>query len=213
MTTRRPGLMVLLTAIVTLGPAGVAGAAPLPPALVCEGAKLTAAGKLEQCLVTERAKEVKGKVPNYAKCSATFTTACREGRVQGGAGGLPVGRRHGGHRDPDRRLLRRPQRGAGGHAEPALCAVRRRRAFPATGQTTCWNSAGTVIACAGTGQDGDIRAGATLSYTDNGDGTITDNNTGLMWEKKSRDGSVNTNIHDRTPCTRGTTPSRCTSPG
>ncbi len=30
-----------------------------------------------------------------------------------------------------------------------------------------------------------VQAGATLSYTDNGDGTITDNNTGLMWEKKT----------------------------
>jgi hypothetical protein len=66
-------------------------------------------------------------------------------------------------------------------------------AFPATGQTTCWNSGGTVIPCAGTGQDGDIQAGATLAYTDNGDGTITDNNTGLMWEKLSDDGSV----HDK----------------
>ncbi len=34
------------------------------------------------------------------------------------------------------------------------------QAFPATGQTTCWNSQGGVIACAGTGQDGDIQAGA-----------------------------------------------------
>jgi len=58
-------------------------------------------------------------------------------------------------------------------------------AFPATGQTTCWDSAGTVIACSGTGQDGDIKAGAVLSYTSNGDGTITDNNTGLVWEKKT----------------------------
>jgi hypothetical protein len=65
--------------------------------------------------------------------------------------------------------------------------------FPATGQTTCWNTAGSVIVCAGTGQDGEIQAGATLSYTDNGDGTITDNNTGLMWEKKSDDGT----IHDK----------------
>jgi hypothetical protein len=64
-------------------------------------------------------------------------------------------------------------------------------AFPATGQTTCRDSAGAVIACAGTGQDGDIRAGAALSYTDNGDGTVTDNNTGLMWEKKSDDGTIN----------------------
>ncbi len=62
--------------------------------------------------------------------------------------------------------------------------------FPATGQTTCWNSAGTVIPCAGTGHDGEIQAGATLSYTDNGNGTITDNNTGLMWEKLSDDGTI-----------------------
>lgn len=63
--------------------------------------------------------------------------------------------------------------------------------FPATGQTTCW-SAGFEIPCAGTGQDGEIQAGATLSYTDNGDGTITDNNTRLMWEKKT-DANVNDN--------------------
>jgi len=29
------------------------------------------------------------------------------------------------------------------------------------------------------------RGGATLSYTDNGDDTITDNNTGLVWKKQS----------------------------
>ena len=62
--------------------------------------------------------------------------------------------------------------------------------LPATGQTTCWDASGAVIPCAGTGQDGDIRAGAPLSYTDNGDGTITDNDTGLVWEKLSMDGSV-----------------------
>jgi len=56
-------------------------------------------------------------------------------------------------------------------------------ALTATGQTTPY----------ATGDDGDIKAGAALSYTDNGDGTITDNNTGLMWEKKSADGT----IHDK----------------
>src|SRR5437773_4101103 len=55
-----------------------------------------------------------------------------------------------------------------------------RQAFPATGQTTVFH----------TGDDGDIQAGATLSYTDNGDGTITDNNTCLIWEKKSFDGTI-----------------------
>ena len=65
--------------------------------------------------------------------------------------------------------------------------------FPATGQTTCWDSGGNVIACAGTGHDGDIQAGATLRYRDNGNGTITDKNTLLTWEKKSDDGT----IHDK----------------
>ena len=36
----------------------------------------------------------------------------------------------------------------------------------------------------GAGSDGDLRKGATRSFTDNGNGTITDNTTGLMWEKK-----------------------------
>jgi hypothetical protein len=67
------------------------------------------------------------------------------------------------------------------------------RKWPATGQTTCWNSAGAVIPCAGTGHDGDIQAGAAFNFTDNGDGTITDENTKLMWEKLCDDGS----IHDR----------------
>jgi hypothetical protein len=60
--------------------------------------------------------------------------------------------------------------------------------FPATGQTTCWDPTDTThpfdtIPCPGTGYDGDLQAGATLSYRDNSNGTITDNNTGLMWEK------------------------------
>jgi hypothetical protein len=62
-----------------------------------------------------------------------------------------------------------------------------------TGQTTCYDGAGSTISCAGTGQDGAVQAGATASYTDNGDGTITDHVTGLMWEKLSDD----TSIHDK----------------
>jgi Protein of unknown function (DUF1566) len=62
--------------------------------------------------------------------------------------------------------------------------------FPATGQTRCYNSAGAEIDCAGTGQDGDIQAGAPLRYKDNGNGTITDKSTDLTWEKKSDDGTI-----------------------
>jgi len=69
------------------------------------------------------------------------------------------------------------------------------QAFPVTGQTMCWDSSGTAISCSRTGQDGDVRAGASLSYTDNGDGTITDNNTGLMWEKKDDNNAGG--VHDK----------------
>ena len=52
--------------------------------------------------------------------------------------------------------------------------------FPATGQTTSYAA----------GDDGAIRAGAPLRYRDNGDGTVTDKNTGLMWEKKDQSGGT-----------------------
>ncbi len=58
--------------------------------------------------------------------------------------------------------------------------------FPKTGQTTCYDSSGTVIACSGTGQDGDLQRGVawpTSRFTDNGGGTVTDNLTGLVWTK------------------------------
>ncbi|HEY2774293.1 MAG TPA: DUF1566 domain-containing protein [Candidatus Binatia bacterium] len=62
-----------------------------------------------------------------------------------------------------------------------------------TGQTTCYDQAGGQIACDDSGEDGQLQKGAARSYTDNGDGTITDNATGLTWEKLSDDGS----IHDK----------------
>jgi len=58
-----------------------------------------------------------------------------------------------------------------------------------TGETTCYDSAGTLIACDGTGQDGDIRAGVPWPdprFTDIGDGTIRDNLTGLVWTQDAK---------------------------
>ena len=63
----------------------------------------------------------------------------------------------------------------------------------ATSQTQCWDTLGTDIPCAGTGQDGELQKGLARAYVDNGDGTITDARTGLMWEKLSDDDS----IHDK----------------
>jgi hypothetical protein len=56
--------------------------------------------------------------------------------------------------------------------------------LPQTSQTTCYDAAGTLIDCPGTGQDGDVRAGVAWPkprFTDNNDGTLTDNLTGLVW--------------------------------
>jgi hypothetical protein len=57
-----------------------------------------------------------------------------------------------------------------------------------TGQSTCYDNAGTAIVCAGTGQDGDKQKGAVWPnprFTNNGNGTATDNLTGLVWLKNA----------------------------
>ena len=55
-----------------------------------------------------------------------------------------------------------------------------------TGQTLCYDSLGDDVSCAGTGQDGQLRPGVAWPnprFTDNNNGTVTDNLTGLMWLK------------------------------
>jgi hypothetical protein len=62
--------------------------------------------------------------------------------------------------------------------------------FPApvlqTGQDTCYGAGGGVIDCAGTGQDGELQTGLAwpaARFVDNGDQTVTDSLTGLIWTK------------------------------
>ncbi len=58
--------------------------------------------------------------------------------------------------------------------------------MPQTGQALCYDAVGTVITCAGTGQDGAIQAGVPWPnprFTDKGDQTVLDNLTGLIWAK------------------------------
>ncbi|KJR41010.1 protein of unknown function DUF1566 [Candidatus Magnetoovum chiemensis] len=84
--------------------------------------------------------------------------------------------------------------------------------LPKTGQTTCWDTDGTVVDCAGTGQDGEIQAGAawpdprfSITYCDasapcsdqgsdcDSDSTndvVTDNLTGLMWPRNGNHGQM-----------------------
>ena len=70
--------------------------------------------------------------------------------------------------------------------------------LPKTGQAKCYNADGEEIPdCSGTGQDGDIKAGVAWPdprFTDHGDGSVTDNLTGLMWLKDAN--CINTNYSD-----------------
>jgi hypothetical protein len=55
---------------------------------------------------------------------------------------------------------------------------------PQTGQTLCYDTLGVIINCSGTAQDGAMQKGVGLPtprFTDNTNGTITDNLTGLIW--------------------------------
>lgn len=61
-------------------------------------------------------------------------------------------------------------------------------ALPVTNQTECFAISGDAIDCAGTGQDGDTRAGVawpTPRFTVRGDGTVRDNLTGLVWLQRA----------------------------
>lgn len=57
--------------------------------------------------------------------------------------------------------------------------------LPDSDQRRCYEPVAPYaeIPCKGTGQDGE-HAMNPLSYTDNGDGTLTDNNTRLVWQKE-----------------------------
>jgi hypothetical protein len=68
-----------------------------------------------------------------------------------------------------------------------------------TGQTQCWDVIGQPIPCASEpGQDGASQRGLARGYVDNGDGTISDTRTGLMWEKLSDDDSIHDKDHEYT---------------
>lgn len=59
--------------------------------------------------------------------------------------------------------------------------------LPQTGQTSCYSPEGGSIACAGTGQDGDVRAGEAWPsprFTANGD-CVSDSLTGLTWTRSN----------------------------
>ena len=61
-----------------------------------------------------------------------------------------------------------------GVASSCICISRDNPSYRQAGQRNSY----------GSGDDADLQMGSPPSFTDNGDGTITDQRTGLMWEKK-----------------------------
>jgi hypothetical protein len=164
----RRGLLALVGALLLAGPA-----AALDPAERCEADKCKETGKYQFCRMKEEARALKkGITPSFSKCDQKLTA--RWSLIESKAGGacpangdqMAISSRVAAQTDLLTLLL------SGG--TPVGCPL------PATGQTTSYTS----------GDDGHVQAGAALSYLDNGDGTITDLNTGLMWEKKSNDGGI-----------------------
>lgn len=164
------------------------GAAALTPAEKCESAKLSEAGKYGFCRLKAESKAIKvGGAPDYGKCDAKYDAKWLTIEDNGG-GSCPSNGDDASikafitqHTDDLASFL------AGGL--PSLPLGQRVR----TGQTLCYSGAGAVVGCAGTGQDGALQKGLPPSFADNGDGTISDSRTGLMWETLSDDGSV----HDK----------------
>lgn len=158
----------------------------------CVAAKLIAAGDYASCrLRTEADAILKATAPSYAKCDANLLAAwTRAESVHGDCVGIgdeaAVKERIAG----DTTVIGMSLGGA-----PTIL-----RRMHATGVDMCTDGLGIPTACPGTGQDGEFLAGVTLAeaFTDNGDGTITDNVTGLMWEKKVMLDNVvdGANLHD-----------------
>lgn len=55
--------------------------------------------------------------------------------------------------------------------------------LPDSGQKLCYDARGEKTPCPATGQDGEVSI-LPMSFKDNGDGTVTDNVTGMLWQKQ-----------------------------
>jgi hypothetical protein len=173
----------------------VGAAHAVSPAEKCEAAKLKVAGKYDFCRLKAEATAAKsGGMRDFSKCDPIFSGKWSQAETKAngmcpsngdeaamqsfitqhtdalaaalGGGTLPQG------------VLTCNTNLSTCNADLAACEAK--IGVLKTGQTTAY----------GTGSDGDLQKGVSRSYTDNGDGTVTDNTTGLMWEKKSYDGSI-----------------------
>jgi hypothetical protein len=195
----RSSSFILILALMVVAPAAHAAATPQQS---CEAAMELASAKYAQCRLTAESKFsksldaakrtaaltkcstklgdafAKATVKYGADCAATepstafdaYLQQCSDNTAAAAAGaGLP-----GPSCEADLTAC---------EGELASCESPLLARLLRTGQVTSY----------GAGSDGDLQKGVAQGYTDNGDGTITDTKTGLVWEKKSDDDT----IHDK----------------
>ncbi|MDX2169461.1 MAG: DUF1566 domain-containing protein [Deltaproteobacteria bacterium] len=204
----RSGILVALLIAFAAPPAPA-----VSPADKCQAAKLATAGKLQLCQAKARARAVaRGGAADASRCIGHFADkwqaaelaangACRSAgdavavaAFVGEQGDELAAALAGGPLlDCATRLDACSDDRARCDAALASCRPTPPGRPAATGQTTCSDSGGAPIDCAGSGQDGETQAGLTGDFFDNGDGTVTDRRTGLTWETLTDDGS----IHDK----------------
>jgi hypothetical protein len=214
------GIAVVLSAAIFLSPA--AATAAVTPQQKCEAGKNTVAGKYAACLHKAQQKfvnggsvDILGRDTAAAACGTKSSDKWTSLEAKAGAGICPSEGDDTAVRDfMDACVEAVEDELAGGtlpldvetcNADLATCdsdlatcegdlaTCETSIGVMRTGTTQCSDSSGVIIPCAGSGQDAAYMAGVPASYTDNGDGTVTDDVSGLMWEKLSDDAS----IHDK----------------
>ncbi len=202
-----------LVLIALLGFVPAVHAAPTPQ-LLCESALELAAAKYAQCRLNAESKYAKTldaakRTSTLAKCSTSlgnafskatlkygvacaatepssafeaYLTQCSDDTAAAAAGAT---------------LPDYPTEIATCNADLATCETLPAVRLLKTGQTTSY----------GAGSDGALQIGVAQAYVDNGDGTIPDTKTGLMWEKKSDDGTIHDedNVYAFSGASLGTT--------
>ena len=166
----------------------LAGTAPAATdAQRCEAAKLRAAAKYGACrLVAEKTAVLHSTMPDYTKCDVKYSTAWPTAESKYGVSCPTTGDLAPVQTDLTTFASCMAAKLNGDSVGNCF------RQLPATGQT------GSSVA----NDDGALETGGTLQYVDNADGTITDLNTGLMWEKKGKlDAVVDAaNLNDADNC-------------
>ena len=200
----KTGIAVFISALLA-----ATAAVALSPAVKCESAKLKEAGKYGFCRLKAEAKAVKtGDPPDYSKCDEKLTT--KWPAIESAGGGMcPSNGDQAGmqtfiaqHTDYVAAALN------GGPLPDCPVALACGNAAIDAGEdcdfgtlngATCVSEGflGGELAC-GDGCAFDTSRCWNARYTDNADGTITDHQSGLMWEKKTElDFSANlANPHD-----------------